>query len=99
MTFMQYLSTTVYRYYFNRLLTIVGIKTQAAIFLDVDFRDPRTLSSVDFRNPRTLSDADFRNPRTLTDGDFRNPKTLSNGGFRNPKTLTDVDFVTETEIA
>lgn len=70
MTFMQYLSTTVYRYYLNRLLTIAGIKTQSAIFVDGDFRNPRTLSDSDFRNPRTLSNADFRNPRTLTDGDF-----------------------------
>ena len=70
MTFMQYLSTTVYRYYLNRLLSVAGIKKQSAIFIDADFRNPQTLTNSDFRNPKTLSDGDFRNPRTLTDGDF-----------------------------
>ncbi len=70
MTFMQYISTTVYRYYFNRLLSILQIGTASAIFIDGNFRNPQTLSDSDFRNPRTLTDSDFRNPRTLTEGDF-----------------------------
>jgi len=66
MTFMQYVSTTVYRYYFNRLLTVVGIKTQSAIFLEMDFRNPQTLSEVDMRNPQTLSEVDFETITVIT---------------------------------
>lgn len=73
MTFLQYISTTVYRYY-TQLLTavrvVVPIQLQSAIFIDADFRNPKTLSDVDFRNPSTLTNAPFRNPKTLTDGDF-----------------------------
>jgi len=72
MTFlMNYISTTVYRYY-SRLLTAISgkIKTQSAIFLTVDFRNPQTLSDVDFRNPQTLTRGNFRNSKTLTNADF-----------------------------
>ena len=73
MTLMQYISTTVYRYY-TKLYTAISaafpIQLQSAIFIDADFRNPKTLSDVDFRNPSTLTNAPFRNPKTLTDGDF-----------------------------
>jgi len=61
MTFMQYLSTTVYRYYTKLLLLsqVTGFTKRSAIFIEVDFRDPKTLTSVDLRDPKTLTEADM----------------------------------------
>lgn len=72
MTFMQYLSRTVYRYYINQIVN----KAQAIFFpnagimVQIDFRNPRTKSDVNFRNPRTKTQEDFRNPRTKTEENF-----------------------------
>ena len=72
MTFMQYLSTTVYRYYIKRLVTkaaaVIGKKS--AIQVSVDFRNPRTQTRGLFRDPRTQTNGDFRDPRTQTNGEF-----------------------------
>jgi len=79
MTFMQYLSTTVYRYYtkFQQTLSPVLIQTQSAIKLTVDFRNPRTNTEVDLRNPRTLTSVDLRNPRTQTSIDFESIQVIT----------------------
>ena len=67
MTFLQYLSTTIYRYYIRKLyLAAAGIKLKSAIFIEADFRDPKTLSNVDFRNPKTLTNADFETITEIT---------------------------------
>lgn len=68
MTLMQYLHTTVYRYYIKQLVNRVSgaIQTQSAIILHVDFRNPRTLTNVDFRNPRTLTSVDFEDITEIT---------------------------------
>ena len=72
MTFMQYLSTTVYRYYIKQLVTkaAAAFTKRSAIFLEIDFRNPKTLTEIDFRDPKTLTKVDFRNPKTLTEVDF-----------------------------
>ena len=57
MTQLRFTFNTVYRYYVK--LRLVITKAQSAIFLDVDFRNPQTLSDNDFRNPKTLTNADF----------------------------------------
>jgi hypothetical protein len=70
---MQYLSTTVYRYYIKRLVTsaaaVVGGR-KSAIQVNVDFRNPRTQTNGNFRDPRTQTRGMFRDPRTQTNGDF-----------------------------
>ena len=58
MTQLRFTFNTVYRYYV-KLRIAISRKAQSAIFLDVDFRNPQTLSSSDFRNPKTLTNADF----------------------------------------
>ena len=72
MTFMQYLSTTVYRYYIKRFVTIAEavLNRKSAIMVQIDFRNPRTMTTKNFRNPRTQTQEDFRNPRTLTSENF-----------------------------
>ena len=59
MTLLQYLSLTVYRHYLQKLRLPFVIRTQSAIFLDVDFRNPKTLTNANFRNPKTLTNEDF----------------------------------------
>jgi len=58
MTQLRFVFSTVYRYYVKLQLFITR-KVQSAIFLDIDFRDPQTLSANDFRNPKTLTNEDF----------------------------------------
>lgn len=72
MTFMQYLSTTVYRYYIKQsLLKVIGIfEKRSAILITVDMRNPKTLSSGGMRNPKTLSNSNMRNPKTITSADM-----------------------------
>ncbi len=72
MTFMQYLSTTVYRYYINQLINqATAIFTRrSAIQVQIDFRDPRTQTNGPFRDPRTGTGKNFRDPRTQTNGNF-----------------------------
>lgn len=61
MTLLQYLSRTVYRYYINLILNNVpsAFTRRSAIILEVDFRDPKTLTSVDLRDPKTLTETDM----------------------------------------
>ncbi len=72
MTFLQYLSRTVYRYYMKTVLLRIPVvfTKRAAVFLEVDFRNPKTLTNGDMRNPKTLTNADMRNPKTLTNADM-----------------------------
>jgi len=72
MTFLQYLSRTVYRYYMKTVLLRIPVvfTKRAAVFIDADFRNPKTLTSVDLRNPKTLTNSDMRNPKTLTNADM-----------------------------
>ena len=58
MTQLRFAFNTVYRYYV-RLRIAISRKAQSAIFLDVDFRNPQSLTSSDFRNPQTLTNEDF----------------------------------------
>ena len=73
MTFLQYISRTVYRYYTNLLLNFVpaAFTRRSAIILRADFRNPKTLSNMDLRNPKTLTKGDMRNPKTLTNADMQ----------------------------
>lgn len=73
MVLMQYLSTTVYRYYTKKLvLKIVAAFTKrSAIIIRADFRNPKTLSNMDMRNPKTITKGDMRNPKTLTSSDMQ----------------------------
>jgi len=61
MTFLQYISRTVYRYYIHLILNQVpsAFTRRSAIILEVDFRDPKTLTNVDLRDPKTLTEADM----------------------------------------
>ena len=47
MTQLRFTFNTVYRYYV-KLQIIISRKAQSAIFLDVDFRNPKTLTEEDF---------------------------------------------------
>jgi len=73
MTFLQYLSRTVYRYYINLILNQVpsAFTRRSALIIRADFRNPKTLSSIDLRNPKSLSKIDMRNPKTLTSADMK----------------------------
>ena len=46
MTQLRFTFNTVYRYYVK--LRIAISRKESAIFLDVDFRNPRTLTNADF---------------------------------------------------
>lgn len=73
MTLSNYLSTTVYRYYIKKFIIVAqqAFSRRSAIFIEVDFRNPKTLTEVDMRNPKTLSSVDLRNPKTLTEADMQ----------------------------
>jgi len=49
MVLTQYLSTTVYRYYGKQIIQKItaAFTRRSAIILEVDFRDPKTLTEVD----------------------------------------------------
>ena len=78
MVFMQYLSTTVYRYYTKKFIlkVVAAFTKRSAIFIRADFRNPKTLSSVDLRNPKSLSKIDMRNPKTITSADMKLRETV-----------------------
>jgi len=71
MVFLQYISRTVYRYYTKfALLTLDIFTKRSAIFIEADFRDPKTLTNTDMRNPKTLTNGDMRDPKTITSMDM-----------------------------
>ena len=61
MVLLQYLSTTVFRYYIKQLLIISAapFSRRSAIFIEMNFRNPKTLTNMDLRNPKTLTSMDF----------------------------------------
>jgi hypothetical protein len=69
---MQYIYTTVYRYYIKRLVLTGAspLGRRSAIQVKIDFRNPRTQTNGNFRDPRTQTRGMFRDPRTQTKGDF-----------------------------
>ncbi len=61
MTLVRGIFSTVYRYYIRNFVEVITppFLVRSAIFLEADFRDPKTETAVQFRNPKTLTQSDF----------------------------------------
>jgi len=100
MVLMQYLSTTVYRYY-TKLLVVgrsVFVK-RAAIQLKLNFLNPRAGISNQFKNPRAGITVSFRNPRAGIKNMFKNPRAGIKNMFKNPRAGIKVAFSPRSKVA
>jgi len=100
MVLMQYLSTTVYRYYIKKFLTTISTFTKrAAIQLSINFLDPRAGISDQFKNPRAGINDNFKNPRAGINDNFKNPRAGIKDQFKNPRAGIKVAFEPLSEVA
>ena len=61
MTLVRGIFSTVYRYYMRNFIEVITPPdlVRSAIFLEADFRNPKTETQVQFRNPTTITTSDF----------------------------------------